>query len=237
MQNRLLEGCLMKKRFVWGLLLCGVLLAAWEIVFCDPARTPFQVEEQAKAGFAGLIGSIGVTVVDSRQERRHFVIRQGPVKEVAALPQGLPTATYRGVLERHPFLTPVEGYTSQGPFAYDPSGRLVVAALSPKKRGLTSNTALRVFDIAANETLVVFDDGNEWVVETMAWAPDSSAVAVIRTEYKRRQCIRDFTILAAHPASLQTFHLFVFSRDGRLLAQTTLVKHDMNSGFELVWLD
>lgn len=227
----------MKKRFVSGLLLCGVLLAAWELAICDPARTAFQVEEQATAEFAGVVGAVGVTVIDSRQERSRFVIRQGQVEEVAALPPGPPTATYRGVLERHPFLSPVEGYASEGPFAYDPSGQLVVAALSPEKRGPTSNTALRVFDIAANKTLFVFDDGNEWVVETMAWAPNSSAVAVIRTEYNRRKCIRDYTLFAAHPPFLQTFHLYVFSSDGRRLAHTILVRHDLNSRFELVWLD
>ena len=224
------------KHLIWALL--GGTGFAWIgacIVF-DTSEISIEIDD--RSGFAQLPGRVGITL-ETTSKNWTFIVANGAVSAAGTLPQDAPSRASEILatppqIDRLPALD--EGLDYRGPNLMSPDGRYLAVSVRRASQGMFTDVV--IFDARTyTETgrVALPEDG---YVRAIAWAPDSSGLAVLRNEFGSTYiCPIDLmSWLVAHPISRSTYFLEIVSQHGEIVANTKLASNLYAIHYEkLVW--
>lgn len=221
---------------MWKLKILYIFLCL-SIIACNNAR--FKLDEEARGRLSEMPGQIEVKFVGSKKYW-HYSIVKGEL--FLQSKKDFPPA----YLEKRPYiyfpkevpngLPMIQGFEYHGPYRLSPDNTLMVLSISSATKGASSSKDFVLIQWEKKEILFQRKSNNKYLVEDIAWSPDSSMFAVL--DESRR---RSFSILAiisymlGHPVDVCKYYLSIYDRKGNLLVNTEVASGLLGGGGQVSW--
>ena len=225
------------KKLRW--LLVPVFVVLWGPVCYFMEDWDLSIGHDAKSRFADVPGSIAIVELElTRDKDRVLLVKQGVVS--------ISDVRFEGPLDgvgynaEPPFAdhlpNPGEGRNYHGPYQTSPDGRYLAVSVRRVAYGPFSH--LVILDARTYAELGRIDTPQSVYIESVAWAPDSAKLAILRVESTWPMfCPLDiFSYLVFHPQTRNDYYLEIFNPEGELQASAKLASQMSELGItRLVW--
>jgi len=213
------------------LLTCLVLAAA-----CSESEIQLAFDEHAKANFASLPGTLGVSLA-TRNEKWQYKVSKGTITTAESLPSAPKEATAIMVGSGGArMLSKQAQFEYRGPYLLSPDGGRVSAAIVFANSYIYSPSSFVIADVRNGSVIAELKGESEKLIDSFAWSRDSEMVAVLK--HARESRFRPQNILAAlagHPVASNAYYIEVFDTRGNLLASSKFASGLEGSWGEIVW--
>lgn len=214
-----------------------ILLAVLLIASCSGQQpSEITIDHPTQPTFEALPGEIGLALHGS-DIAFQVLIRHGKIEPVTSNIKAPREATGMIAPYGATMLPDRTNEYYRGPFAFSPNGKYVAASVVGHRPKTALPQAFVIFDRQGKRDLTRIDLSDEELLRALAWSPDSTRIAILKSTSKGKVSFKNFlSALSGHPVAYDTYFLDIYDLEGKIVAHTKLIEDVRYSWGEIVWM-